>query len=99
MEPRALAATMIATALLVGAPNLASSAFAQQAGPAQLNDHLLPVAAGALVGAAVSFFLLPLVIPATAVAATGAGVSATASPIFAAVGAGVGGVIGYKLVP
>jgi hypothetical protein len=40
-----------------------------------------------------------LVIPATAVAAGGAGVSVTASPIFAAVGAGIGGVIGYKLVP
>jgi hypothetical protein len=99
MKTRAVAASMIRAALLVGVPNLASSAFAQPTGAAQLNDHLLPVAAGALVGAAAGFFLLPLVIPATAVAAGGAGVSVTASPIFAAVGAGIGGVIGYKMVP
>lgn len=98
MKIRAVAATMIATATMLGAPDFASTAHAQPAGRAQLNDHMLPIAAGALVGAAAGFFLLPLVVPATAVAAT-AGASTTASPILAAVGAGIGGVIGYEFSP
>ena len=85
---------LIVATLLVG-----TSAFmpasAQTPPPTQLNDHVLPVAAGALVGAAASFFLLPWIIPATAVAAA-AGASTTASPILAVIGAGVGGVVGYE---
>lgn len=94
MTKRAVTATVIASVVLFGAPELAA---AQPVPPAQLNDHLLPIAAGALVGAAAGFFVLPWVIPATAaVASTGA---VTSSPIFAALGAGIGGVLGYKMVP
>jgi len=77
---------------------LAPQASAQPAPAAQVPERVLPVAAGALVGAATAFFLLPLLVPATAVGAA-AGVSATAGPVFAAVGAGIGGVIGYALLP
>jgi hypothetical protein len=97
MNTRAVATSLIIATLLVGAPALAPNAAAQTP-PAQLNDHVLPVAAGALVGAAVSFFVLPWIIPATAVAAT-AGASTTASPLLALVGAGVGSVIGYEMGP
>ncbi len=92
MKTRAFAASLIvATGIAAAQP-----AWAQAPAPAQLNEHVLPVAAGALIGAAATFFLLPLVVPATAVAAT-AGVSATTSPVMAAVGAGVGGFLGYEL--
>ena len=94
MTLRAAAATAIISVSLLGVPDLAS---AQAPAPGQLNDHILPIAAGALVGAAAGFFVLPWVIPATAVAAgTGA---VTSSPIFAMLGAGIGGIVGYKMEP
>ena len=94
MTMRVAAASVIASALLIGTPGLAS---AQGAAPGQLNDHFLPIAAGALVGAAAGFFVLPWVVPATAVAAgTGA---VTSSPIYAFIGASIGGMLGYKVVP
>lgn len=95
MTIRTVALGLTAAALLTGMPH----AYAQTAPRAQLNDHILPIAAGALVGAAASFFVLPLLIPATAAAAATAGASTTASPILAVIGAGVGGLIGYELVP
>jgi hypothetical protein len=92
-------ATMIAAALVATTPVLAPSAVAQERPHgAQLQARILPVAAGALVGAAAGFFLLPLLVPATAAAAT-AGVSATATPVFAVIGAGLGGVVGYEYLP
>jgi hypothetical protein len=94
MTSRAAAATVIISVALIGMPGLAS---AQTSAPGQLNDHILPIAAGALVGAAAGFFVLPWVIPATAVVAgTGA---VTSSPIFAVLGASIGGIVGYKMVP
>jgi len=98
MTIRAVVAGIVAAAVLLGMTGFVPDAHAQQAARAQLNDHMLPVAAGALVGAAAGFFLLPWVIPATAVAAA-AGASTTASPMLAAVGAGIGGVLGYELAP
>lgn len=92
MWKRAVAASLIVATSLMGAPSARAQA------PGQLNDHVLPVAAGALVGAAATFFLLPLIIPATAAAAATAGASTTASPLLAVIGAGVGGIIGYEMV-
>ena len=94
MHFRTKAVYVITAFLLLGAP----AAYAQATGRAQLNERVLPVAAGALLGAATSFFVLPLVVPAMAtVAATGA--STTASPLVALVGASIGGFLGYELVP
>ena len=90
MKTRAFAAGLIITTLFTAA----QPAVAQQPNPGQLDDHALPVAAGALVGAAASFFLLPLVIP--AMAATATGLTVTSSPAVALVGAGVGGYLGYE---
>ena len=92
MTTRAASASLIAAILLMAAPRAHAQA------PAQMNDHVLPVAAGALVGAAATFFLLPLIVPATAAAAATAGASTTASPLLALIGAGVGGAIGYEMV-
>jgi hypothetical protein len=92
MMQRAVATGLIVATLVMVAPDARAQA------PAQLNDHVLPVAAGALVGAAATFFLLPLIVPATAAAAATAGASTTASPLLAVIGAGVGGVIGYEMV-
>jgi len=98
MTFRGVAASLIVAIGLTGTPAFTSGAAAQQAGAAQLNDHILPVAAGALIGAAAGFFLLPWLIPATAVAAS-AGASTTASPVLAAIGAGVGSIAGYEFGP
>ncbi len=88
----AFAGLMFATSVAMAPP-----VFAQATAPAELNEHVLPVAAGALVGAAASFFLLPLLVPTMAVAAT-TGVSVTSGPVVAVVGAGIGGILGYELV-
>lgn len=85
-------------ALLIVMPMLTNPASAQATAPGQLGERALPVAAGALVGAFATFFVLPLVVPAAA-AAGAAGVSVTSSPLLAVVGAGVGGLIGYEFVP
>ncbi|MFI4980210.1 MAG: hypothetical protein ACHQIO_07670 [Nevskiales bacterium] len=92
------AAVAVVSAILLAAPQLAPQAVAQPAGSAQIPERVLPVAAGALVGAATAFFLLPLLVPATAAGAV-AGASTTAGPLFAAVGASIGGVIGYEFLP
>ena len=90
--------TVLLAVSLIAAPFLTNTASAQATAPGQLGERALPVAAGALVGAFATFFLLPLVVPAAA-AAGAAGVSATSSPLLAVVGAGVGGLIGYEYVP
>ena len=90
MTIRAAMAGIAVVTMLAQSP----ACFAQTTGHAQLSDRLLPVAAGALVGAAASFFILPLIVPGTAVAAT-AGASPTAGPLVAAIGAGIGGFLGY----
>src|SRR5579864_7301385 len=95
MTTRAAATSLIVAMLLVGAPAFAPVAEAQAPAPSQLNDRILPIAAGALVGAAAGFFLLPWIVPATAVAAT-AGASTTASPTLGLIGAGIGSFIGFE---
>lgn len=91
-----VAAVVLAVSLSsqIGAP----VAHAQTSGSSELTASMLPIAAGGLVGAAAGFFVLPWVIPAAAVATT-AGAPVTASPVFAAIGAGIGGLIGYEFVP
>ena len=84
--------------LLIVTPMLTTTASAQATAPGQLGERVLPVAAGALVGAFATFFILPLVVPAAA-AAGAAGASVTSSPLIAVVGAGVGGLIGYEYIP
>jgi len=58
--------------------------------------HALPIAAGALLGAASSFFILPLIIPAMAATVPAVG-PPVASPLAGALGAVVGGVVGYTM--
>lgn len=93
--------TALLAVSLIAAPFLTNPASAQATAPGQLGERALPVAAGALVGAFATFFLLPLVVPAAAAAgaAGAAGASVTSTPLLAVVGAGVGGLIGYEYVP
>ena len=95
MQPRAVAGSLIVAILLIGAPTFAPVAAAQTPPPSQVSSRILPIAAGALVGAAAGFFLLPWIVPATAVAAT-AGASTTASPTLGLIGAGIGSFIGFE---
>lgn len=77
-------------------------ANAQAAPPAEqpFIAKVLPVAAGALVGGALGFFILPLILPATGATATNAAVGAAAGPItnpfYGLAGASVGGFIGSR---
>lgn len=60
---------------------------------------VLPVAAGALVGGAVGFFILPLILPATgatATAAVGAAAGPITSPVYGFAGAAIGSFIGSR---
>jgi hypothetical protein len=95
MKPRATTASLLVATVLFATPAFIPRAAAQTPAPAQVNSHILPIAAGALIGAAAGFFLLPWVIPATAVAAT-AGASTTASPTLGLIGAGIGSFIGFE---
>jgi hypothetical protein len=94
-------ATLLLAISLIAAPFLTKTASAQATAPGQLGERVLPVAAGALVGAFATFFVLPLVVPAAAAAgaAGAAGASVTSSPLLAVVGASVGGLIGYEYIP
>lgn len=57
---------------------------------------ILPVAAGALVGTAVGFFVVPVLVPGIAVAATA---GPPTSPMLGLVGAGLGALVGGTQVP
>jgi len=92
-----------ATALAVAAalslaPVVARPARAQVSAPdpEPVLSHVLPVAAGALVGTAVTFFILPLIVPSMASGVPTVG-PAVATPYIGAIGAAVGGVIGYTM--
>lgn len=92
-----------ATALAVAAalslaPVVARPARAQVSAPdpEPILSHVLPVAAGALVGTAVTFFILPLIVPAMASGVPSVG-PAVGTPYIGAIGAAVGGVIGYTM--
>lgn len=58
--------------------------------------YALPIAVGALVGGTTTFFILPLIIPAMAGAAPAVG-PVVGTPLFGAIGAVTGGVIGYTM--
>ena len=90
-------ALAVAAALSI-APIVARPARAQVSAPdpEPILSHVLPVAAGALVGAAVTFFILPLIVPAMASGVQTVG-PAVATPLTGAIGATVGGVIGYTM--
>jgi hypothetical protein len=94
MTTRAIMVSLIVAISLMGAPKFAEAQTPAPA-PAQVSGRILPIAAGALVGAAAGFFLLPWIVPATAVAAT-AGASTTASPTLGLIGAGIGSFIGFE---
>lgn len=92
-----------ATALAVAAalsmtPIMARPARAQVSAPdpEPVLSHVLPIAAGALVGTAVTFFILPLIVPAVASGVPTVG-PAVATPFVGAVGAALGGVVGYTM--
>lgn len=57
---------------------------------------LLPVAAGALVGAAAGFFIVPALVPGVAVAATA---GPPTSPLFGLAGASLGALVGSTQAP
>lgn len=90
-------ALAVAAALSV-APIMARPARAQVSAPdpEPVLSHVLPIAAGALVGTAVTFFILPLIVPAVASGAPAVG-PAVATPFVGAVGAALGGVVGYTM--
>jgi len=74
-------------------------ANAQTAPPAEqpFIAKVLPVAAGALVGGAVGFFILPLILPGSAAtAAAGVVTGPATSPFYGLAGASVGGFIGSR---
>lgn len=83
---------------LVAMLGAATPAIAQNAPryESPLIAHVLPIAAGALVGTASTFFILPLIVPALASTVPVAG-PAVASPLVGAVGAVVGGFVGYAM--
>lgn len=83
---------------MLAAALTASPALAQVSPPEQepFISHVLPVAAGALVGTAVTFFILPLIIPGLASGVRAVG-PAVGTPLVGAVGAVVGGVTGYAM--
>jgi hypothetical protein len=90
-------ALAVAAALSI-APIAARPARAQVSAPEPepVLSHVLPVAAGALVGTAVTFFIMPLIVPAMASGVQTVG-PAVAPPYIGAIGAAVGGVIGYTM--
>lgn len=99
MKTRCTHALVAATlALAIAAPS-GEAAAAQPVAPPRPADtpfvaKLLPVAAGALVGAATGFFILPLLAPGIAVAATA---GPPTSPLFGFAGAGLGALIGTQV--
>ncbi len=88
----------LALGFVVAAAVSATPAAAQVAPPEPepFISHVLPVAAGALVGTAVTFFILPLIVPALASGAPAVG-PAVATPMTGAIGAALGGYVGYVM--
>lgn len=91
---RSIAPILALTATLA----FAAPAIAQVGPSAEtpLIAHALPIAAGALIGTATSYFILPLIIPALASGATVAG-PVVATRTVGAIGAAVGGFAGYSM--
>lgn len=93
MKARLMAFTL--AGVLLAAP----IASAQSVAPTD-NDpllaHALPVAAGALIGAAAGFFILPLLVPALASATPITGTTVS-SPLIGLASAGLGGLLAYKV--
>ncbi|WP_448188994.1 hypothetical protein [Azospirillum sp. sgz301742] len=84
-----------ALVLAIAAPAAAASPAVPPAPPeTPFVAKMLPVAAGALVGAAAGFFILPVLAPSVAVAAT---VGPPTSPLFGLAGAGLGALIGTQI--
>lgn len=92
---RFLGLSILALALL-HVPTLAGPANAQVAGkpPEPSLAKVMPFAAGALVGGATAFFILPLIVPSLASGAATVG-PAVGTPALGAIGAVIGGAVGY----
>lgn len=88
-----VAAALAATAISVEA---AAAPPAPPPPETPLVAQILPVAAGALVGTAVGFFIVPVLVPSVAVVATA---GPPTSPMFGAIGAGLGALIGVTQAP
>jgi hypothetical protein len=73
-------------------------AQAQPAPPPQdpFVASLMPAAAGALVGGAMTFFIMPLIVPSLASGAATVG-PAVGTPTLAAIGMAIGGIAGYLM--
>lgn len=93
--------TTVALAAMAMAMAISFEAAASQSHPppppeTPLVAQILPVAAGALVGTAVGFFIVPVLVPSVAVVAT---VGPPTSPMFGAIGAGLGALVGMTQAP
>lgn len=92
----------VAFTLAIAAPSLEAAAAAPASPPPPETPFIakmLPVAAGALVGAATGFFILPLLAPGILAPGVAAGVIAgpPTSPLFGVAGAGMGALIGNQI--
>jgi hypothetical protein len=98
MKSLAMAAVIAATAM-IGAPSFISTAFAQPIQTSSSGSYLVPVVVGAAAGATVGALLWPAMIPAGAAMAAAPGAAAWDWGSFyttrAAVGAIIGGGLGY----
>lgn len=98
MKSHTMAAIIAATAL-IAAPGLSSTASAQPIQSSSSGSYLVPVVVGAAAGATVGALLWPAMVPAGAAMAAAPGAAAWGWGSFyttrAAVGAIIGGGLGY----
>lgn len=97
MKTHTLAAATLALAVAAASFEAAAAPPPPPPPPeASFVAKMLPVAAGALVGTAVGFFIVPVLVPSMAVAAT---VGPPTSPMLGVAGAGIGALIGVTQAP
>ena len=103
MKSHAMAAIIAITAV-IGATGLTSTASAQPVQSSASGGYFVPVVIGAAAGATIGALLWPVVVPAGAVVAAGPGMAAAGAGAWgwgafyttrAAVGAVIGGTLGY----
>lgn len=96
MSARCIRHFAVAAALAVTAISVEASAAPPPPPETPLVSQILPVAAGALVGTAVGFFIVPVLVPGVAVVAAA---GPPTSPMFGVIGAGLGALVGVTQVP
>jgi len=91
-RPHALAAIIIASAVMIGAPTLAPSALAQTRSTAPTVSTMVPVILWAATGAVIGAVAWPMVVGGVAAPAASAGIMSLGA--FLNTGAAVGAVVG-----